>query len=179
MSNTSISAFIILALSIGYVFVYSPMGDLSILKEKKQGYEETLKTISNIEGKKQELLTEFENISEADKQNIDTIVPTSQNFMRLISQIDAVASKYNISISDITSAENSSSDGDSINTAQAKPYKSVIIGFSFDSSYKNFKLFMNDLEKSLRILDVRSVDLVAGEGGINEYSVNFETYWLN
>ena len=177
MSNTSIFAFIILALSIGYVFVYSPMDDISF-ERKKQGYEETLETMSHIEEKKQGLLIAFENISETDKQNINTIVPTSQNFMKLIYQIDVVASKYSISIDDVTAAENTSS-GDSVNTAQTKPYKSVVIGFSFDSSYKNFKSFMNDLEKSLRILDIRSVGLEAGKDGINKYSVKLETYWLN
>ena len=85
------------------------------MKEKKQGYEETLETMSHIEEKKQGLLIAFENISETDKQNINTIVPTSQNFMKLIYQIDVVASKYSISIDDVTAAENTSS-GDSVNT---------------------------------------------------------------
>jgi hypothetical protein len=37
---------------------------------------------------------------------------------------------------------------------------------------------MDELEKSLRILDVKSVDLEEGEDGLHTFDVEFETYWL-
>ena len=181
MSSTSKFAFIILALAISYAFVYSPMvGEISVLSEKKKGHEDNLKVISQIEEKKKELVANFDAIPEADKKDIDTIVPTSKNFMRLVSQIDAVASNYGISISGISSSESSDTTSGSIDEAQnSKPYRSVLISFTFSSSYENFKEFMNDLEKSLRILDVKSIELTAEDKGLNSYSVSFETYWLN
>lgn len=179
MSNITIIAYIILTLSIGYVFIYPKTGEISSLLEEKQKYENTLEVVNNIENKKNELLTEFNKISTQDRKNIETILPSSLNFVKLVAQIDKVAMGYGIIVDKFSSKETSFSVGDSIATAQpSKPYNSAVISFSFKSPYDKFSGFINDLEKSLRILDVRSTKLETQEKDINSYQVEFETYWL-
>ena len=179
MSSTSILAYVIFTLSIGYAFIYSSIGGLSALIDEKQKYNNSLEMVGNIENKKNELLTKFNNISAADKKDIETILPSSLDFVRLVSQIDAVAANYGISIDKVYSRETSSSVGESIEGAKPqRPYKSSIIGFSFTAPYNKFNAFMNNLEKSLRILDIRSVKLTTQESGIYSYNIEFETYWL-
>lgn len=179
MSSTSIIAYIVLTLSIGYAFIYSSVGDLSILINEKQEYKTSLETVNNIENKKNELLTRFNNISPEDKKDIETILPNSLNFVRLVSQIDSVAANYNISIDKVTSKETSPPAGESIGEGQPQRiYNSSIISFSFVASYDKFNLFMDELEKSLRILDIRYVKLTIQENGDYIYDVEFETYWL-
>jgi hypothetical protein len=106
--------------------------------------------------------------------------------VKLISQIDAVAAGYGISIGSITVKGQSAPAGNSIGEAQPpKPYESAVIGFTFKSSYENFNTFMNMLGKSMRILDIKSMKLDANKSkddkalGIYLYGVEFETYWLN
>lgn len=179
MNGISILAYLVLALSIGYAFIYPSMGDISALTAEKQKYNDSLEMVSNIESKKNELLAKFDSIPEEDKKEINTILPTSFDFVRLISQIDAVAARNGMSIDKISSKEIGSAVGNSIEEAgPQKPYRSAVIGFSFESSYEKFNVFINDLEKSLRILDVRSIKLNAGEKGTYSYDVEFETYWL-
>jgi Tfp pilus assembly protein PilO len=179
MSSISIIAYVILTISIGYAFIYSPSGDLTVLMDQKQQYEKSLEMVNNIENTKNELLTKFNNISAAEKKEIETVLPDSLDFVRLVSQIDAVGSKYGISIKSITSREINSSAGTSIKGAEPpKPYNSAAIGFSFDASYDKFNTFMADLEKSMRVLDIKSVKLNSKDTGIYSYTVEFETYWL-
>lgn len=178
MSSISIIAYIVLTLSIGYAFVYPSFGDVSKLLDQKQKYLNSLEMVNNIENKKNELLTKFNEISTVDKKNIETVLPNSLNFVRLISQIDAVAANHGISIREVSSKEIDSSAGTSIEGIQSqKAYNSSIIGFSFIASYDKFNAFLNDLEKSLRILDIRSAKLETQEGGVYSYNVEFETYW--
>ena len=179
MSNTSIIAYVVLTIAIGYAFVYPSFGEVSTLLNQKQKNISTLEMVKSVENKKNELLAKFDGISSADKKNIDTVLPSSLDFVKLISDIDTVASKYGISIKTITSKEVSSTVGGSIeNAAPSKPYQSSIIGFSFVASYDKFNAFLNELEKSLRILDIRTVKLETQENGTYTYSVEFETYWL-
>lgn len=178
MSSISILAYIILTISIGYAFIYSPMGELPTLMDQKQQYERSLEMVSNIETTKDELLTKFKNISAADKKDIETILPSSLNFVRLISQIDAVAARYGISINAITSRETTPLAGESTEENPSRSLNSSVIGFSFDTSYDKFGAFMDDLEKSMRVLDIKSVRLSSKETGIYSYNVEFETYWL-
>lgn len=179
MSSISILSYFILTLAIGYAFILPAFEDISTLLDEKQKYDESLTTVSNIENKKDELLLEFDKISVADKKNMETILPNSFDFVKLISYIDAVAARYDISIKNISSKELDSSVGTSVADAQpSKPYSSGIIGFSFEASYDTFNKFMKELEESLRVLDIRSVKIQTGEKGAYLYNVEFETYWL-
>jgi Tfp pilus assembly protein PilO len=190
MSSTTKLVFIVIAVIVGYFFIYSPMGDLTALMNKKQEYENSMATISNIESVQKGLQDKFNKISDDDKKNIDATLPTSFSFVKLVSQIDALSAGFGISIGNITLKGQSSSVGDSIKTSQpAKPYNSAIIGFSFKSSYENFNAFMNELGRSMRILDIKSMRLESGSvskdakdvknTGVYSYVVEFETYWLN
>ena len=179
MSGTSILAYIILTLSIGYVFAYPTFNEISALMDEKDKYESSLNTVAEIENKKNELLTKFNQISAADRKSIDTVLPNSLDFVKLISQIDAVAARHGVKIDNISSKEMDSWVGESIAEAEPpRPYRSSLIGFSFDGSYEQFNSFMGDLEKSLRVLDVRAVKINAKDKGLNSYSVEFEVYWL-
>jgi hypothetical protein len=155
------------------------VGDIDKLLEQKQKYVDSLETVNNIEIKKDELLTKFNAISDADKKSVETVLPKSLDFVKLISQIDTVAANYGISINKISSKEIGASVGTSIaNAGPQKSYNSSIIGFAFVASYDKFNAFMGDLEKSLRILDVRSVKLSSKDDGVYSYDVEFETYWF-
>jgi Tfp pilus assembly protein PilO len=179
MSSISILAYVILTLSVGYAFIYPSVGDLNMLIGEKQKYESSLEMVNNIETKKKELLAEFNQIPSADIAEVETILPNSLNLVKLISDIDAVAAGRGISISAISSKETSSSVGNSIEeAAPQRPYNSAIIGFSFSTSYNGFRNFLSDLEKSLRILDIKSIKISPKEGGIYDYNLEFETYWL-
>ena len=178
MSKISTIIYVVLALSIGYIFVLPLYQDVSQLLSQKTSYMNSLNAIDNIQNKKSELLNQFNQISDADKENLNTILPNSFDFVKLVSEIDAVAASHGISIGNITSKEIDPSVGDSIDTAQpSKPYNSAIIGFSFTTSYGNYRAFLSDLEKSMRILDITSTRLEAQDKGLYSVSVEFETYW--
>jgi Tfp pilus assembly protein PilO len=179
MNNISIIAYLLLTLGIGYAFIYPSFGEINTLLDQKQKYLSSLETVNNIENKKDELLTKFNEIPAADRKEIEAVLPSSLNFVALVSQIDAIAASHGISIDKITSEAVDSSVGNSVEkAAPQKPYRSSIIGFTFVSSYESSNVFLNDLEKSLRILDIRSVKIEPKEDGSYSYSVRYETYWF-
>jgi len=177
MSGTSIIAYLILTLSVGYAFVYPKIEEISLLKEEQSKYEKSLEMTASIENKKNELLAEFNKISASDRKSIETFLPDSLNFVRLAYEVDAVASKYAISIDRVSSKDMGSSAGSSIAEAEPpKPYKTSTLGFSFVAPYPKFQSFIDDLEKSLRILDIKSLSITVQENGLYLYNIEFETY---
>lgn len=178
MSNISKLIYIVLTLAITYAFIYPYYGDISTLMDQREKYEGYMQMVKDIEKKKIELLTALQNIPDEDRKKIDTALPNSFDFVKLIADIDAVGSKYGIKINNISSRE-ITSNGDSIAEAQPeKPYKSAIIGFTFNASYENFSKFMGELERSMRVLDIKALRINAQKSGINTYGVEFETYWI-
>lgn len=179
MKTTSILSFLILTLAVAYSFIWPAYSDLGLLRAKKSGYEDSLAMVNNIEMKRNELQSKYDQIPPADKKNIETVVPDNFDFVRLISQIDNVGAKYGISISSIGSRVTDPSVGNSVaEAAPPRAFQSAIISFSFTSSYQAFTSFINDLEKSLRILDIRVLKIDAEDKGVNAYNVELETYWV-
>lgn len=179
MSGTSLLSYIILSLCVAYAFTYPYYQEIGSLSEEKKKYEDSLALVADIENKKNALVEQYNNISEEDKKVISTVLPDSLNFVRLVSQIDEVGAEQGIKIDSITLRELDSSVGSSIaDAAPPKPYRSAIVGFSFDASYDRFNVFMDRLEKSMRVLDVRSVNIETGDDNVYSYKVEFETYWV-
>jgi hypothetical protein len=52
------------------------------------------------------------------------------------------------------------------------------LGFSVTASYKTFKNFLGDLERSLRIIDVKTLSFSAGDKDQYEYNLEINSYWL-
>lgn len=180
MSNLKSLIFIVIAVALGYLLVYPGFDDIKILIEEKSKYKNILNVAENIDIKKAELLKQYENINSSDKESIDKILPDNFNFISLVYQINSIGSRYGININSPTFKELSGSVGNNIGEAKPKnQYKSAIVGFSFESSYDQFNGFIRELEKSLRILDIKSLKIESRPKGIYDFSVEFETYWLN
>lgn len=179
MSNTTLLVYFLLTIAVGYAFAYPSVGEINALMTEKEKQESTLIMMTEIEAKKNELLTKYNKISPEDKKYIETVLPDSLDFVKLISQIDAVGSKYGLSIDKTSFRQTDSAEGDTVSEAGSqKPYQSAIISFSFNGSYSQFNSFMNDLGHSLRILDIKSLGLTGADDGVYSYNVEFEVYWL-
>ncbi len=180
MSSTSALSYIIISIALLYSFVMPKWADVSILLDQKSKLNQTIDSIQQIEQKKNELLARFNEISNVDRKRIESLIPDNFNYVKLVSEIDAVGSRYGISIDDVSYKELDDSVGDSIeNAGPKKTYNSAILSFTFVSSYENFGKFIDALEKSLRIMDIKSMKITAQPGGLYQYSVEIETYWFS
>ncbi len=177
MSPTSAISYIIVAFSVVYAFTLPAFRDLSLLLDEKAAFADMVAKASEVEERKNTLLAEFNSISAADIKKIETLIPTSLNFVKLAADIDSVASRHGISIRQISSVDNSASAGSIEEAENNNGYKSATIAFEFSASYEDFNSFMNDLERSLRILDIKSVKVSSGDKGIYKYEVSLDTYW--
>ena len=59
------------------------------------------------------------------------------------------------------------------------PMKKNSINFVFFGTPAFAAVFLDDLEKSLRIADVTSLAFSSDKGAKNTYGVAIKTYWLN
>jgi len=113
-----------------------------------------------------------------DVERINKVLPNNVDTVRLATDFDSIASKYGISIKNIQSIESKNSNSSTIIQSDGKAYNAVDVNFSFVASYDNFRNFMQDIEKSLRIIDIESVSFDQGDSGLSEYRVSIKTYWL-
>jgi Tfp pilus assembly protein PilO len=104
--------------------------------------------------------------------------------VRLILDMNGIASKYGISIKTVTISNDpkAAAKGPIVIGADQSPYGTLGLSFEVTSTYANFIRFLTDLEQSLRIIDITSVSLAPQSGvaaGLNyNFTVIARTYWL-
>jgi Tfp pilus assembly protein PilO len=178
MNNFIASSLIILSLGMGY-FVAKPMfAEIDNLSLKEEEYKTALESLSTLESIKQTLTQKLESLSPEEQERIMISMPTSSDTVKLVSDLDAVAGRHGLSIENVLSSPVNNTSQSVAESASPAAYKSELISFTFSGSYEKLKSFLSDVESNMRIMDVRSVSITAKEGGINDYKISGEVYWL-
>ena len=149
------------------------------LRAESAEYKNILQNVSSLTDKKNDLLAKYQAMPKDEIAKINKVLPNNVDTVRLAMDFDTIAAKYGISIKSIQVIENKNDNSTKIiQNVPTKPYNVVNVTFSFVTSYDNFRKFMQDIEKSLRIIDIKTVAFDSGESGLNEYKVSIQTYWL-
>jgi len=171
----------------------------AILKAGSQ-YDKALHKARQIQERKRLLLEQYNNLfAGQDLSKLEKMLPSTADNVRLILDIDGIAASRGIRIGSVkiqksADARNSAQTGAvGFATAEqsAQPYKSMVVEFTTVTTYENFKHFLQDLERSLRIVDLVSLKVSPAyrqkstttgqdndEPAIYKFRVGIKTYWL-
>ncbi len=179
MNKSTSIIIILLALGIFYTFTTSQYSKAKILSVEASEYREVIKNVSRIAEARDNLVSSYKSIPASEKERLKKVLPPNVDSVGLAKDLDAIASQYGISIKSLEiKSGDSGSERNVILPQYRPPYEKVKASFSFISDYQNFRKFLSDIERSLRLMDVSSVSFQVGEGGLYEHNITVETYWL-
>ncbi|MES2416471.1 MAG: hypothetical protein V4504_02115 [Patescibacteria group bacterium] len=182
-----------------FMFLSPAYNHIQELRVQSDSYDQALSNSKALEQERDKLVTKYNAMSKEDLDKLAVLLPDSVDNIRLILEIEKIASPYNMSLRDVKySSEDDktkTTSGAKIvdkNAASRREYGSWDLQFSTQGSYANFNRFIGDLEKNLRIVDVASIEF-SSEGGVTQglalsqnqsqsdnykYTVKIKTYWL-
>lgn len=179
MNKSSSLILVLLALGIFYTFTSPQYGDAQALSAQAAEYQSLLDNVSRITEARDNLLNSYETIPAVEKERLTKVLPDNVDAVGLARDLDTIASKYGIAITSLAVDEENPVDAGRIAVPDdSLPYDRVYVSFNFISNYANFMKFLADLEKSLRVMDVKEASFQTGETGLYEHKVTVETYWL-
>lgn len=168
---------IIVAVAVFFGFVDPQYKDIAKAKALESQYEEALSRSKELQEIREELLSEYNTFKADDVSRLEKLLPDNIDNVRLIIEIDAIAKKYGLSVRNLAVTESVGNDSGTL-VAGNSDYSSVDLSFSVASSYEDFLSFIKDLEQSLRLVDVTSINFVATGSKVDDYRVTIRTYWL-
>jgi hypothetical protein len=195
----NITSIIVLLCSIGIFFFfidpqYKKVKNLQaeIVENKK-----ILDIANKLNTKKQELNEKYNQISPEEKAELEKLLPDTVDNVRLIIDMNNIAEKFGIIIRDININSKEGTTGETKKTVSQKSNfegvleensikyvdtsKIGVISFSFTVSakYEVFLEFLKQLEESLRLVDIRNIEISRPADGVfYDYRVTLDTYWL-
>jgi Tfp pilus assembly protein PilO len=179
MKNTTAIFLLVLALGLFYTFTNPMYKSLQQIAATAEGYRSALNDIEEINESRDRLLVNYNSISRAEIERLGKVLPSNVDTVRLALDLDNIAGRYGITIQDVAIDTQSAQKASQITLPDhSLPYEKAPVSISFVSNYQNFKRFLQDLEKSLRIMDVREVGFQSTEAGLYEHTILIDTYWV-
>lgn len=194
---------ILIGIGVAVFFTFSNpfYNDIKELRTKVASFDEALGNSKALENKKDELTTKDNSINPDDKIKLQKLLPENIDNIRLILEIEQIASPFNMTLKDVKySATNTKKSAvpEGVAVVQGggmaqdlnKDYGVWDLEFSTTGTYNNFLNFTKKLESNLRIVDISSIqfssdtssksDLTPNSPSLESYKYDFKikTYWL-
>ena len=198
-----IISFILIGISIFVVFRYvkPTYNEAESVIDNTVKYTKALKKANEIQALRQSLLSQYNLFTNTNRDKLKKLLPNDVDNVRLVLDIDGIASARNIRISSVKVQKNQDKSTDiqtgtaiGFNSAAtaAEQYHTLVLEFVAIASYEQFKLFMQDLEHSLRIVDLINLNVTQAnqqrqsenknnndsEPDLYKFNVGIRTYWL-
>ncbi|MDP9249370.1 MAG: hypothetical protein M3M85_02600 [bacterium] len=186
---------IVIAIVAFFLLAMPIYGDISTLRTEIASYDEALGNSKALENERDKLAAKFNSFRPEDLSRLEKLLPENADNIRLILEIEQIASPYNMSLKDVryttTDTALAGAGGSVVQRTGArqssKNYGTMELEFGISGTYDNFINFTQDLENNLRILDIAAVSFSSDKGpslgkiapqSSYDYSFKIKTYWL-
>jgi Tfp pilus assembly protein PilO len=174
---------IVLAIGTYFTFTSGKIDEIKQVQVVNDGYKSAIKNADKLIDVRDEVLKSRDKITDEDIVRLDKMIPDNIDNVRLIIDVNGIAGRHGVTLRGVrtsagdTKAAATPATGASRTTGVAA-LNPVTISFSVSTTYGNFIAFMQDIERSLRIMDISRISLNSTDNGIYDYSVEIKTYWL-
>lgn len=179
MKNNTAIVLLLLSVGLFYTFTNGQYRDVRGLHTLASEYRSVLQNVSRIVELRDNLLITYETLPRSEIERVNKVLPDNIDTVRLALDLDGMASRYGISIKNIHTTIGAAGEESLITLPEsAGPYEKATVSFGFISNYANFVRLLADIEKSLRVMDVKSISFQTSESGLYDHQISVETYWL-
>ncbi|MCU0660619.1 MAG: type 4a pilus biogenesis protein PilO [Candidatus Pacebacteria bacterium] len=185
---------LLLLVSVGtFAFYINPTyQEVQSLRAEKAEYDAALNNSKILQSIRGSLSDKYKSIDPNNIAKLSKLLPDNVDNIKLILEIQRIASTYGMTLQNVkfdteqkpTQTANQAGFVTS-GAAQSGPKKdfgTFDLEFSTQGSYANFVSFLSDLERSLRIVDVKSISFTSqnAQAGSDTYKYDFKitTYWF-
>lgn len=171
------SALIIAAIAL-FLSLTSPAWETTAtLQQRKADLDAALVNAEEIKKTQKQLQGQRNSIGDENEKRLEKLLPDGKiDNIQLIIDINSQATKYAMELRNIKMRTDDMM-GASIGP-KTKKYGVATLNFNVTGPYQSMKSFVNDLEQSLRLIDITSLSFSSADKDSYEYNFEIKTYWL-
>jgi hypothetical protein len=179
-----------LMLALGIFFAYvRPLwvGPIAETKLAIKNDTDALSAAAEYKQRESELASAKNAIDPGNLERLTTFLPDSVDNVTLILNINALAARSGILLSNVDVAQTKDSPAKKVSagsvssaagTSSVNPVGAVDLSLTAVGSYAALQAFLAGIEKSARLLDLRDIIVTSSETGVYNYKMEMRLYWL-
>ena len=179
---------ILLGAAAGLFFLYidPTYQNIKDVKAQQMEYDQALTKSQELLALRNSLIARRNTFSPDDVHKLERVLPDNVDNIRLILDTETIAQRYQLHVQNIgiKSPQAGRSDRSALAVGDTgDPLGSVNLSFTVSSKYSDFVRFLQDLERSVRVVDIENISFsvgggIAGSADVSEYAISLRTYWL-
>jgi len=193
--NLYATVLIIMAIGLYFTVTKGVLAEATIIQASNNEYVTAIKNAKSLIDVRNKVLDDYNKLAPDDRVKLDKFVPKSIDNIRLIIDLNNVALRYGFALKGIQATASNTNTNTNTNTdtapniadpaltmnpsaVSAPVLDTVVVSFGVSAPYQQFISFLQDLEASLRILDISSLSVTASDSGVYDWKIELKTYWL-
>ncbi len=173
--------FLLVSMGLFFLYIDTAYQNVQFLQTEQSSFNDALQKSKELQSIRDVLLSKYNTFTSSDLDRLEKMLPDNIDNVRLVLEIDSIATKYGTHISAVAvDSDSTSISGEGVIGGTGEQYETIILSFSMTSSYDDFVRFLKDLESSLRIVDITAINFTSADNisGVYDYKVSIKTYWL-
>jgi len=171
---------VVAAVGLFVVYVNPTYQSTKDLSAQVAAYNNALDKSQELRQVRDQLLAKRNTFAPNDVQKLSDVLPDNVDNIRLIIDINNIAARHSLTLSNVQLGNigGASNANPSAIGATSGPVGTVEVGFAVTTTYDGMLAFLQDLEHSLRLIDVDKLIFTASANDLNSYQISIRTYWL-
>jgi Tfp pilus assembly protein PilO len=181
MKSALIIIFILSTVAMFFGLAVPTYDETKVLRAEAARLDDALDKSRELRAVRQRLIEQRNNLDPLDVSRLEKLVPDHVDNVRLIIDMDHIASNNGMRLRDVSIQQQTSADLASSPPASSGmgKYGQLELSFGVESSYRDLQAFLRDLERSLRIVDVVRISFQAPDNDdLFTTRITIRTYWL-
>lgn len=178
----NIISIIVIIISIAtFVLVVQPQYiEIQEMRKTEVELERVLDNARRLQSLRDDLLEKRQSIANTDIRRLEKLIPESADNVKLILEFEQISNRNNLEIQAASAVKDESETGDQQTfDVETNDYGVITLDFTLQGSYNDFIGFLEDIEKNLRITDIRSLSISPSEESTGYgFDISIDTYWL-
>ena len=151
--------------------------------ENRDNLQESFKQAQDLKELQEEKFADFNAMSQRDKERLKVMISSEPDRVRLFNNISSIGTRNGVEVTrvNLSDDEDTSRRGSDEEDKDVVGVQEVSVGFTVETNYANFLGFLEDVERSLQIMDVTRIDIKPGAsaaGSIYAFDVELTAYSL-
>ncbi len=172
--------FFSLVLAVGLFFGYvSPLwnGKVADAKAAIADDNKALESAKRYVERQNQLATERDAIDPAALARLETFLPDSVDNVGMILDLDALGTRSGLALTSIDVAKDSQATSATA-AVPSDPVGTIDLTLAAEGTYAALQSFLDGVERSERLLDVRDITVTGSNTGVYDYNITLRLYWL-
>ncbi len=170
--------FLAIAAAVFFFATQPAWNEVTALKAERQEYDNALAGARELQTLRDKMLVQYNAISQEDRDRLNKLLPSQTDSAGLITMLEDMTKSKGLLLKKVEIKEARQTDTSIILGTPPSLYKAVDLSITASGSYKSILALFSDLDKSLRLIDVKDIGFSSASTDVYEFSITAKTYFI-